>query len=248
MNKNEIKHSLINEVNAIETPNVLEKVLMSKDEQFKEKQHDAPKTKIIFKWVMASLSFFVLILTFIFTLQIITFDGTVFATVSLDVNPSIELVLNKNDQVIDLISYNYEGENLILNISYKRQDVDNVIEKITDKLVQQEFISNQNNFLYFTIDCSNSSTKTRLQTKVKNQIIHSCQKNQIILSDEEIVFGNINNQNGNVYGISKSKYNYLVSGWDEMTDKSEYITFENFANAMKNKSMIYIKNYIESHQ
>lgn len=97
-------------------------------------------------------------------MPIIIFDSTVFATISLDVNPSIELVLNKNDQVIDLIPYNYEGENLILNISYKRQNIDKVMEKITEKLVQQGFIFDQNNFLYFTIECSNSTTKTRLQT------------------------------------------------------------------------------------
>lgn len=248
MKSKEIKKLLQNEVNKIEVPDVLDKVLSSNNDVFKDKNTIKANRKKPMKWVYASLASLLIILIVAFTIPFLAFDNTVFATISFDINPSIEFTINKNDQIIDLNSYNYDGENLILDISHERRKLEEVIENITTKLINQNFIKANNNFLYFTIDCSDNFAKEQLKTKIKNKLIQSCQKHQIVLEDGEIEFGEYVNQNGNNYGISTSKYIYLQNGWNEMTDKSEFSTFENFVNFMKNKSMAYIRNYIEDHK
>lgn len=53
-------------------------------------------------------------------------------TISIDINPSIELEINRFDQVISATSYNTDGEQLLASLNLKHQDYEQAIQMITE--------------------------------------------------------------------------------------------------------------------
>lgn len=246
MKKIELEKNLQKEIEDIKAPYVLDKVLSSDQSKFKETVTEKRPT-LKTRWLPLSISAFVLILAIIFAMPILTFDSSTFATISIDVNPSIELQLNQNNEVIDITALNDDGSDLLLDFSYKRKTVDVVLENLTNKLIEQGYITPQEKFFYLTVNCDDSEAKAQIEQKIKNKIIESCQKRDLQLTDDDVRFGENSNSNlGQNHGISQGKYDYILEAWETITN-TEFESFEDFLNEMKDRSMAYIRNYVNLH-
>ncbi|WP_428912300.1 anti-sigma factor domain-containing protein [Niallia sp. Krafla_26] len=76
----------------------------------------------------------------------------VYAYMSIDVNPSIELSLNKELEVIELTPYNDDGEKIIHALSdWKRKDVDEVTLSILNEMKKQGYTENHHEVVLSTV-------------------------------------------------------------------------------------------------
>ncbi|MDF2859534.1 MAG: YkrI [Neobacillus sp.] len=67
-----------------------------------------------------------------------------YAYVSIDVNPSIELGINKDMKVVELTGYNKEGKNIVSQISdWKKRDVSEVTKQILTELKSEGFVKDE---------------------------------------------------------------------------------------------------------
>jgi hypothetical protein len=78
-------------------------------------------------------------------------SNQVYAYMSIDVNPSIELGLNQMLKVVTLIAYNEEGDRILSKLeNWKKEDAASVAEKILDEIEVQGYLQKEKNVLIAT--------------------------------------------------------------------------------------------------
>lgn len=131
--------------------------------------------------------------------------------VYLDVNPSVEIVTNKKDHVIKLLSFNEDGEKLIEDVNYKGRDMVLVTEEIVKKMISEGYISNSEDYLLISV-FNKDQDKKQEQKDSLNASIHS------FMEEEEfmpiILLQNIENTStieryAKDFGVSPSKMTFI---------------------------------------
>ena len=72
----------------------------------------------------------------------VSIDDKVESVITLDINPSIKLEINKDKQVINMISLNEDGKDIIIN-NYKGKNFEVIIDNITDKLIDKGYAKDE---------------------------------------------------------------------------------------------------------
>jgi hypothetical protein len=79
-------------------------------------------------------------------------NNHVYAYLSIDINPSLELGVNKNCQVIELIPYNEDGEKIVsLLHDWKKKDIEDVTSEIMDVIQSQGYLKENHEVILSTV-------------------------------------------------------------------------------------------------
>lgn len=79
-------------------------------------------------------------------------NNQVYAYLSIDINPSIELGINKKYEVIELKSYNDDGAKVIKQIQdWKHQEVDEVVEHLVGEIKKQGYMKSKQRIVVATV-------------------------------------------------------------------------------------------------
>ena len=78
-------------------------------------------------------------------------DNNVFATINFDVNPSIEIKINKSSEVIDYSSYNEDGTKILDNMDLKGVKLDVATNAIIGSLYKNGYITSENNSILISV-------------------------------------------------------------------------------------------------
>ncbi|WP_226683342.1 anti-sigma-I factor RsgI family protein [Sutcliffiella horikoshii] len=104
-------------------------------------------------------------------------SNQVYAYVSVDVNPSIELGINKDMKVISMEAYNKEGEDIIKQLkNWEKQDITSVSSQIFDIFRQKGFLNEDSEVLIASV--LSNETKSSWKTLMQNKITAISQKVQ----------------------------------------------------------------------
>jgi hypothetical protein len=88
----------------------------------------------------------------------------VYAYMSIDVNPSIELAVNNELEVIDLEAYNVEGKNILSEIKdWEHQEVSVVTTNIIEEIREQGFFENHDKVVISTVYDDKKELKVKQQ-------------------------------------------------------------------------------------
>lgn len=101
----------------------------------------------------------------------IPFSGSndVYAYMSIDVNPSIELAVNDELEVVDIEAYNSEGQHIISKLeNWKKLDVTTVTTYIIEEIKKQGFFQNHNKVLITTV--YDDKHKTQVDQELQSNI------------------------------------------------------------------------------
>ena len=129
------------------------------------------------------------------------FDDKVVSTITIDINPSFKLELNKNNKVISIISLNDDAENIEIK-DYKGKDFDKVFDNITKELIEKEYVNEKADILL------NIDGKIK-EEDVKKVITDSFKSNNI---NAEIIVPTITDSSKELakkYNITESKAAYI---------------------------------------
>lgn len=151
------------------------------------------------------------------------------AVISFDINPSIELEVNIFDKIINVTSYNSEGQSIVDEISLKNK---NYIVAINEMLKNEKILS-------FLQSGNNIEILVAGKDESKSDKMRACLLSETDLADENVHCSNWDNMTtAHSEGVSCGKYHLYLQLQSENPD----ITIED----IKNLSMKEIKEMLQN--
>lgn len=87
--------------------------------------------------------------------------------VSIDINPSIELTLNRFDRVISVKAYNDDGKKIIKSLNVKNKSYNDALEILINNDIFKKYINN-NSYVSFAVQSNDIKKENTLLTEVQN--------------------------------------------------------------------------------
>jgi len=97
------------------------------------------------------------------------FIDTAYATravIAFDVNPSIELAVNRGERVIRVDPRNPEGEAMVGDMKLKGVDLDVAVNALIGNMVRQGYLNERRNSILITVDSKDRGQGARLQRRL----------------------------------------------------------------------------------
>lgn len=205
MNKSKFEEQITSSFKS-ETPNILDKIKSSDQFYVPDKSKKYDFNRFFNKRLSYSLaSVFVLVLIIFSLLTSGTDNPSVVAsTVTIDINPSIEITLDDDDNVIDIIALNNDGELLIdRDIKFKGLSLDITIEIIIAEAMKRGFIidDSEDNLILIDVSSKKANIKARveaaLETKIKKEMAKISKNVKVIKENrDELTEDQIENMKG----------------------------------------------------
>ena len=154
-------------------------------------------------------------------LGFVVWNNRTVSTITLDINPSIEINLNKKEKVKSVIALNEDANNII-NKNLNGKAIDDAINVIVEKLVENDYAHGNDLvdvILYSEGSISNSKIGNMLSKSLANQNIpvNIITVEKITKEDKKLA---------KKYNISPAKIAYVKS----VTEEKENISMEDLAN------------------
>lgn len=177
------------------------------------------------------------------SLQMLIAPEVAVAYVTVDINPSIELGLDKDDKVILFKALNKEGNQILDNIDILNLPVENAIELITEEAIKEKYLSsNKENTVLISYstekhnkqkEYSQKSSRNKeeyLEGKVKEVVERNKQKAVV-----EVIYVSPKVRNkAQEVGLSTGKYTLMLEAWEQGIEISpEHIKEKNIMTAIK---------------
>ncbi len=154
------------------------------------------------------------------------FNGTsvVASTVSIDVNPALEIKVNKDQKVLSVIPKNDDAKEIIGNMDFSNTDVRVVVNAILGSMITKGYISELANSILVSVDDADPETAKVLQDKLMEDInktisggsFDGAVLGQVITNDEEM------DTVAAEYGITASKAQLIK----QITDQNPTLKFD----------------------
>ena len=153
------------------------------------------------------------------------------AIVTMDINPSVSLGLNKMGKVIKAEGINDDGKKLLEDNMLKGKSLEIAINNISDLVIDNGYFSNENNHILVNIEGEDikEDVSKILTDEIKEKNIEC-----------EIIFQELSDsskENASKYGISENKASYI----EDVIKENNDVTFED----LKDKSINEINKFIE---
>lgn len=158
-------------------------------------------------------------------------NNRVYAYMSIDVNPSIELGVNRSLQVVSMEAYNVEGKEIVNDIEkWEKESIEDVTNSIIHEFEKEGYLKQGKSVLITTtvMNDDNVEEEKKLEKKIE-QISTSYQKKDIII--EAVSTNKEQRKEANTKGISTGQLlkieNQLPDKKKENINKSELKKKEN---------------------
>lgn len=100
----------------------------------------------------------------------VAFSEQVATTILLDVNPSIEITVNKIDEVIEVMALNEDAETIIEDLDLEGVEVDVAMHIIVGSLVRNGYIDEAKNAVLVTVENEDNAKQLELEAVVTSEI------------------------------------------------------------------------------
>lgn len=92
------------------------------------------------------------------------------STVSLDVNPSIEITVNRKERVLEVTALNEDGRNIVAGMNFKGSDIDVTVNALIGSMVRNGYISDLSNSILVSVDSKDATGAKTLQKKLTDEV------------------------------------------------------------------------------
>ncbi len=104
------------------------------------------------------------------------------AVVAIDVNPSIELEINKKEKVEEVRALNAEAEAVLKGMDLEGVDINIAVNAIIGSMVKNNYLSDEKNSVLLSIDSENTKLSEALKADLKTEIDSALGKENITAS------------------------------------------------------------------
>lgn len=155
------------------------------------------------------------------------------ATVSLDVNPSVEIQVNQKERVLKVLPLNEDGRIIVGNMDFTGSDVNVAVNAMIGSMLQNGYLSELTNSILISVDNKNIAKGVELQERLTAEVnellqtdtFHGAILSQTVSKNEEL------QQLADTYGITLGKAQLIQ---DVLTEDSRH-TFEELASLSINE-------------
>ena len=174
MNRREIKQRINRAVRQI-TPNVYDDVAtvpvrkMAAHDHITRQELPGERSRSVrmFGFAPAFASLAVLFIAIFAWWQFLRIDSVV----AVDVNPSIELKLNRLSHVVAVQAYNPEAQSLVEAVPWRFSPVEDVIQRLLGAMKQQGYLQSENSFLMLSYQQDNQSRAEALSRRLNKAVL-----------------------------------------------------------------------------
>ena len=175
MNNRQIEESIKQSI-ALDTPDLFDKIVSAPVQKLPEEDYivkerpkrNASKLQLLYT-ACTSLA-----IVFLICFGLIHNYYSVDTIVAIDVNPSVEIALNKSYKVLSVKANNEDAASLIKDKSFKNKNCDDVISELTMSLSSSGYINKNKNSILVSVSNSNEvkadEVKTRVVTDIKTTL------------------------------------------------------------------------------
>lgn len=239
MKKREIEERL-NKCISNSVPDVLDSILEKCEEKKgfnkkmkKEKTRD--DKRIYFPRYAVVLSLLIIVLGVGFGLNI----NKDVSIIEFDVNPSIELKVNKNEKVTSVVALNEDAKKVIDDMDLKNVDLNVVVNALVGSMLKNGYLSIDSNSILVSVKNKDQKESERLQKEISEEISALLKASSIdgsILTQDYSEDKDLTKlSNSNNISIGKAKLISRVIEAKVTNSKGELYTFESLANLSINE-------------
>lgn len=183
MNKHTIEKSIKRSI-ALSTPDLFEQIASAPVQKLPEEDYIVKPRTTTTKRSISKLHALYTACTSIAILFAICFGlahnyYSIDSIVAIDVNPSVEIILNKSYHVLSVRANNEDGEKLIQNKHFKNKTCDAVIEELTVSLSDEGYINKNKNSILVSVSNSNEIKAEEVKSRVITDIKTTLNKQEI---------------------------------------------------------------------
>lgn len=106
-------------------------------------------------------------------------NNAIDSIVEFDVNPSIELKLNKNEKIVEAIALNEDGKKIIGDMDLKNTDIDVAVNALVGSMMKNGYISNDANSILVSVKNEDIEKGNKLQERISKEIEEILKANSI---------------------------------------------------------------------
>lgn len=188
MNNYEIENHIRSAVEAV-TPDIYDKVVSAPIHKEIEDytNFQAKNKKNPYRKIYGTIAAMAACLLFFFA-GVNWSNGKVISIVDIDVNPSIEIQMNKKDQVVKVLALNEEGRQVLEGMDLEKVDINVASNAILGAMVKLGFINDINNAILVTVQSDIAGKSEELKEKISldiNQVLDQNSLNGIVLNQEK---------------------------------------------------------------
>lgn len=90
--------------------------------------------------------------------------GMIYSVVNVDVNPSLEIMVNRRDKVLSVRDNNQAAKEFLKGRNYKGWDITEMMESLVDDLALQGYLTDEKNIILLSVDSKSQNVSNGLQT------------------------------------------------------------------------------------
>ncbi len=205
-------------------------VILSECKQEKGKvivMAEEKKTKGTMKYIMAAAGLILVLGAGALSANVYRLNYAVSSTVSLDVNPSIQIMVNEKEQVLDVKALNEDGETVIGDMDFKGSDIEVTMNALIGSMLRNGYLNELANSILISVDNSDPLKGEELQARLTEKVNELMEADgffgavlgQTITEDSDL------RQLADQYGITQGKAQLIRQILDSTTGH----TFEELA-------------------
>lgn len=155
-------------------PNVLESVLSDCEGQegkvFEMSEMKNSKKKSWTRWAAGIAAAFALLAGGTGLGMLYKVNHDIAATISLDVNPSIEITVNQKEKVLSVLPRNEDAKKIVGNMDFKGSDLEVTVNALIGSMLRGGYLNEASNSILVSVDGSDPARGTLLQQKLTAEI------------------------------------------------------------------------------
>lgn len=205
-------------------------VILSECEQKEGKvivMTEEKKKRGFIKYFMAAASLVLVLGAGALLTNVYRLNYAVSSTVSLDVNPSIQITVNEKERVLEVKALNKDGGIVIGDMDFEGSDIDVTMNALIGSMLRKGYLNELANSILISVDNNDPAKGEQLQEKLTEKV------NELLESDGFFgaVLGQTIRENGDLqqlaeqYGITQGKAQLI----QQILDSTTGHTFEELA-------------------
>lgn len=178
MEDKNIKSKLKDTFNS-EVPDVLSSIKASPDFRIPTKEEGFSLRNILNRRLVFTFTS-IIVIALIFSVGFARNNLVIASTVTMELNPTIEISLNRQDYVVKVTAINDDGDEVIeRDVTYRGLTIDEALEILVERLNELGYVvdtDDVNNIILIEVDGKSEAIKERIQTAFETKLQYELEK------------------------------------------------------------------------
>lgn len=191
------------------------------------------KKRSVVPYILAAASLFLLLGGSVAGMSLYRFNYVVASTVSLDVNPSIQITVNEKERVLDVKALNKDAETVIGDMDFKGSSIDVVINALVGSMLRNGYLNELANSILISVDNADKAKGAVLQKKLTEEVNNLLASGGLFgaVLGQTLTESEILQQQASRYGITPGKAQLI----QEILNSTTRYAFEDLASLSINE-------------